>query len=410
MYYVDDQLVDLAALSPRSPHGGKNYRGDNEVYAAIAHAWQNLHDRFNPEEPIVFVRPHMKSGAGSGSMGGAYDRTVMFTTASGQKQVTWCDTVKKNAFGQPEYLPKKFMHTPEQALTLTLNRHIEQILWHVLFDKLRDRTYSYPAKDITGRPHPLAGKAVSCLYILDPDDDARTFIINEAKRADLNYLIISTMSPLAQDREGLNMLASAWGIYRPETMTDFVLKRELYNAVELAEQQKNTQYGYEAFIKAAQEYIDKGNTYPIEVLATINKAFDRNIIKWMPSKLSIELLGNDGQTIKRICNVPAGKSEKYKEVLADYLIHNEDDLVAIQSSVDAVTIAPKQARKFYIPDNPTRDFFAAMKYPEMSALVHALGHNIMGMRKPKMIDVLVSHFITDGKMLPDEFRLKEPQQ
>ena len=408
--YIEQNQIDLAVLSPHSKSGGRNYNGDNEIHKMIAFEWQRLVDKYNDDDPIIFVRPHMKSGIGQGSMGGSYQRSVPVVTRTGAVFVTWCTMARKNSFGQLEFFPKTFTHTPDQALTLTLRNDIEQILWHVLFDPLRKRKYSYPATDVAGKPHPMAGRDVSCLYIFDGDDDAKAFILSEAKRADLHYFILSSMSPFAEDREGLNMLASAWGVFKPEQMTDFMVKRELYNAVELREQHKDADHGYEAFIKAAKEYTEKGNTYHTEMLALVNRALDRGVVKWYVSKLSIELIANDGTPIKRLCTVPASKAEQYKEVLADYLIHNEDDLTAVKASVEAIPIQPKAIRKYYIPDPPTKEFFLQeMTFPEMRSLAQLLGYDIRtATTKAALAARMIDHFITQGKTLEPHLRAMEP--
>lgn len=411
MFYVDQTPIDLALLSPHSPAGGRNYKGDNEIYQKIAYEWQKLVDNHpNPDEPIIFIRPHMKSGAGQGSMGGSYQRTVPVPTRTGMKFVTWCDIARTNPFGQLEFFPKNFVHSPDKSLSLTLRDNIEQILWHVLFDPLRSRRFTYPPTDITGRPHPLAGKDVSCLYILDVDDDARSFILSEAKRADLHYFILSSMSPLANDRDGLNMLASAWGVYKPEQMSEFMVKKELFNAVEYQENIKSSDYGYDAFIQAAKDYTEKGNTYSLEILAMVNQALDRGVVKWYPSRMSMELIGTDGATLKKLCNVPASKSDRYKEVLADYLKHNEDDLTAVKASVEAIPIAQKTPRKYWIPDNPTKDYFTKeMKFSEMQSMALLLGFEIVGSTKNSLGLKLADYFITQGKQLPEEYRATEPK-
>lgn len=411
MIFINNTQIDLALLKPGAPTGGRNYRGGDEIMAMIATEWQRLVDRYgNGDAAITFIRPHIKSGYGTGSMGGSYQRSVIINTSTGTKTVTWCEVALQNGNNTYDFRPKTFAHTPEVGLTLFMHKNIEQILWHTLFDPLRNRKYSYPLTDMAGKPHPKAGKQVPCIYILDPDDDAASYIVNGAKSADLWYFLASPTSPIIGDRPKINLLASAWSVFKPEEKSDAIVRQMLIQAVELAEAKNDADYGYAAFSKAVNDILSGGDTTNTEIMALVNKATDRGIIKYYPSKMAWFLVTESGVEIKRLCTVPASKSEKSKEVLVGYLTNNDDDMALIQASVDAKPLVMKEIRKFYIPQPPTKEFFQNMKHPKQKAICSLVGIDHFGKTKIQLADDLIGYFIISGKTIPPENLLDQPEE
>lgn len=241
----------------------------------MASKWQELFDKYGFNGTVTFVRPHMKSGMGSGTMGGSYTRSVHINTPNGTKTVTWCDSALPQGNGMYNFLPKKFTHEPSQSLVLQMGKDIEQILWHLLFDPLRERKHTYPALDLAGKPHPKAGKAVDCIYLLDPNDDAVEYLKNSTRSADMWFYLASAASPIAAKRDVINMLASAWGVFKPEDKSDAIVKQMLIQTIETAEATGDKErYGYEAFGRAVADMLSGEDTTMTETLALISKATD----------------------------------------------------------------------------------------------------------------------------------------
>lgn len=414
MLFIGNTQINLALLNPANPTGGRNYSGANdangEILAKIAHKWDDLAKRYGPDQPLLFIRPHMKSGSGSGAMGGVYQRSVQINTNNGTKTVTWCEQAMEKTVGIYDFIPKVFTHTPEVGLTLIMSRDIEQILWHCLFDKLRERKYTYPMMDISGKPHPKGGKQVGGIYILDPNDDAADFLKAGVKSADMWYFLMSSTSPIVANRDIVNTLASAWGVSRPEEKSDAIAKQMLIQAIELAEARNDQEYGYKAFSDAVKEIISNGDTGNTETLALINRAVDRNIIKYLSSKLAWYLMTENGVEIKRICLVSASNANKFKEVLLDHLMKNEEDLNLIQGSVEAKPLKEKVGKKFYIPAKPTKEFFDSMKHPKMKSLCILIGIDQFGKNKVELAAKLTDYFVVQGKTIPPENILTEPEE
>lgn len=409
MIFINKNQIDLSMLIPSAPTGGKNYRGGDEVMAMIASKWQELYDKYGATGTITFIRPHMKSGYGQGSMGGSYQRSVHIQTRTGTRTVTWCETAVETNNGL-NFLPKTFTHSPEQSLILSMERNIEQILWHCLFDQLRNRKYTYPLTDPTGKPHPKAGKQVSGIYILDPEDDAKTFILNAAKQADLMFYLTSPNSPILTNRDILNKLASVWGLFKPEMLSDAVLRQNLLQAVESAQNLNEADKGYEAFSKAVQLLMQGLDTDNLDAMALVSRASDRGVIKYYASEMAWHLMGEGNVKIKKLCNVPASKSTRPKEVMADFLLHNDDDMSMISTSVDSIVVAPKEPKKHYIPPNPSRDFFTNMTFPKQRSICNIIGIDFKDKTKKQLADDLIQHFIILGKVLPPENLLSEPEE
>lgn len=410
MLFIGQNQVNLALLNPANPTGGRKYSGDDEIQAMIAHKWAELADKYAPDEIITFVRPHMKSGVGGGAMGGAYQRAVHINTRNGTKIVTWCDQAIERSKGFCEFIPKIFKHTPEQPLALMLSRDIDQILWHCLFDKLRERPYTYPQKDAMGRPHPKAGRQVPGIYILDPEDDAADFLRKGEKSSAMWFYLMAEDSPLHEQRDKINLLASAWGISRPEEKKLPIIKRMLIEAIESAEARNDTEYGYKAFADAVKNVLSGDDTMNTETLALINRALDRGIIKYMSSRLAWYLVGENGTEIKRLCQVSSVNVNKSKEVLMAHLLKDDEDMTLIQGSVEAKPIEEKVARRVYIPQPPTQEFFEKeMKFPKMKRVCILLGIDHVGKTKAQLTKVMIDYFITQGKTLPPENLLEEPE-
>jgi hypothetical protein len=410
MFFINNSQIDLSLLNPAAPTGGNKYRGTDEILSKIARKWQELYDRYKYDEPIFFIRPHMKSGFGEGSRGGSYLRSVVIQTNNGTKRLTWADTAIEIGKDTYNFLPRRFTHTPNEPIVLTLQKDIEQILWHCLYDGLKDRSFTYPVKDTTGKPHPKAGKTVPGIFILDPNDEASEFLKQGEKSAPMWYFIMSKTSPIANDRNKINLLASAWGVSKPEALSENIAKQLLVQAIEAAEAKNDKDYGYFAFTEAVSNIMESGDTTNIEMLALISRAVDRGILKYMPSKLAWFLVGENGVEIKRLCQVSTVNDKKSKEVLVAHLLKNDDDITLIQGSVEAKPIKEKSAKKVYIPKNPTAEFFEkTMKFNKMKNTCTIIGVQHYEKKKEDLIKILIDYFVTQGKTIPEENLLEEPE-
>lgn len=410
MLFINNTQIDLSLLMPSSPTGGRNYKGTDEVLGQIASKWQELHDRFGHNGQVTFIRPHMKSGYGPGSMGGAFDRSVQINTRTGTKTITWCDVAIEQAGGGHNFLPKKFTHTAEQSIVLFMDKDIEQILWHCLYDPLKKQKYTYPKTDPVGKPHPKGGKQVDRIYILDTEDDASAYIMTGAKSADMWFYLTRPTSPIIGKRDLINTLASAWGVFKPESMSDVIVRQSLIQAIQSAEEHNYVALGYDAFSKAVENVLSGDDTEYLETMALVNKANDRNIVKYYATKMAWFLMTETNVEIKKLCNVPASQTTKTKEVLVDHLMHNEDDMTIVQASVESKPIGQKEIKRFYIPNPPTREFFMSMKHPTQKSICHLLSIDHHGKTRTQLAEHLIEHFIIQGKSLPAENLLDEPTE
>ena len=421
MYYIDENPVNLSILNPQSATGGRKYSGQNtdggEILSKIAAKWQTLVDKYKSDEPITFVRPHMKSGFGEGARGGSYMRQVLIRTANGTKTLTWCDQARKKAGGEVEFLPRRFKHEPETPLIgLTLEKDVEQILWHSLFDGLIDRKYTYPSKDTLGKPHPKAGKTVPGLYILDPNDEAADFLRQGEKSAPMWFYVSNNDSPIASDRDALNFFGSVWGVVKPEALPLAILKQQLIQAIELAESKKDNEYGYDAFAKAVKSYLTKDDTTDIEMVALVNRAVDRGILRYMPSKSAWILQTENGVEIRKLCNVTATHANKPMPVIVSHLLHNDEDLDYVQGSVDAKPIEEKIGKKVYIPEPLTLEHLklsskeGGMEFKHMKTICSVCGIESFGKTKPVLADLIYDKLVVQKFPFPAENRLDAPEK
>jgi hypothetical protein len=211
------------------------------------------------------------------------------------------------------------------------------------------------------------------------------------------FYISAPESPIANDRDALNFFASVWGVVKPEASSENIVKRALVQAIESAEQKKDKDYGYDAFSKAVRDYLEKNDTTDMEMIALINRATDRGILRWMPSKAAWFLVSETGVEIKRICHVTAMNIAKPKEALARHLLNEDEDLTLIQGSVEAKPIKEKVGKKIYIPKDPTEDFFrlpktqGGMPYAAMKSTCTILGIDSFGKDKAVLAELLIDY-------------------
>ena len=420
MYYLDETPINLSLLNPQSVTGGRKYSGQNtdggEILAKIALKWADLHEKYKADEAITFIRPHMR-GSGGDARGGSYMRQVVLRTTNGTKTLTWCDQAMKTAGGALNFIPRRFKHDPnDPQIGLTLQDDIEKILWFCLFDGLRERSFTYPQKDNTGKPHPKAGKTVPGIFILDKNDEAADFLKMGEKSVATWFYLTSQSSPIAGDREAVNFLSSVWGVTKPEAMSDLIARQTLIQAVESGEQKGDKQYGYVAFENAVKSYLSKDDTTNLEMLALINRAIDRGILKYMPSKLAWFLMTENGIEIKKMCQVNTTNANKEKDVMVQHLLSNDDDLTLIQGSVEAKPIIEKIGKKIYIPEPLTLEYLkkaekdGGMRFPHLKSICTICGIDSFGKNKDTLADLVYDKLVVQKFPFPAENRLDKPDE
>lgn len=408
MYFVNNVQLDLSVLSPYLPEE-RQKRNPDEVESMIKSKWKELHDKYSREK-LTFVCPAIKSGIGMGNMGGAFDRSVVIQTETGTKVIVWCDIAIPNGNGSFQFRPIKYKHTPEtKSKTLDLQKDIEEILWLTLFDPYSKQDFTFPAKDETGAPHPLAGRKVKKVYLLDRNEEAEQFLTESSRDADMKFYLTSPRSPIIKNRELILTLASAWGVIKPENKTDAVVRMELMQAIDNNEKQHNDEWGYDGFCEKVSSMIESGVDEKTETMAFISMAVDRNIIKYSVQKLTWTLLNESGVEIKRICGVPPLEATKPKEVLCRHLMNNSEDMAIIQGSVDSKPLYKKQPLRVYIPRNPTEAWFREdMEFPKMKTACNIIGYDPIGKKKSQLVEVLIDHFVTKKQWIDDENLLDKP--
>ena len=163
------------------------------------------------------------------------------------------------------------------------------------------------------------------LAIKDFEKEAKERIDKETRDYQVRNVVYS--GHLSEDE--IRMLAMSWGIEKAEDMSMNKLKLALIDKVTASEKRvKETQRGYDAFLKEAQ-----GLGRETEVRALVQKAIEEKIIAYSIQNSWWFYVGTENN----IFRVPPNLRSIKENRLIEFLLSNKDRLEELESSMEGKT-------------------------------------------------------------------------
>jgi len=390
MFDVNGVYLDLKTIKFQGPtHKWEYYPGNDEVKKLFARVWRDIDERFlNQHKPVIFKTPSiltMGSGGkeGSRSRGYGFPRSCSINVPNqGKVRIDWYDD-KKIEGGRTQYTPVTFKVRQEQKMMVLDEGDIELILAMMIMN-----------------PHLAIGNRAGITFLDDPEKDAITYADLEAKNATVAYWLFRPESPFFENENLLRTLAMACGI-NPDAMSVNLMKQKISESVKAGEKLNNPEINSTAFDRMCQSIRDGSDTSDVELSATVNRAVQLKVIKYIEEEYCWKLLKEDKKTpAKTICRVPPQSgSDKARQILKKHLQTNADDLELIEMSVDTAPMDTKfevviLSKPLPEPETMTEEIVAEIPWPDMRKLYTYFGEDGTKGSKDQIIPFLVDKLVT----------------
>jgi hypothetical protein len=203
----------------------------------------------------------------------------------------------------------------------------------------------------------------------------------------LNFYLYNKQSPVYDNRELLNKMASALGVPNAQGMTIEMVRNHIYDRVEASQKANDLTYGYSWFNDAI-----KGDSESVEILALIQEAINKKAISYNEKTYRWNILDMDGKETQQLCMVEPARAAAKKEFLARYLQSNDNMFELLSLTVQGVIEATGKKPKAPLPELTDAVDFKTLKFGEKRRLAKTYGmENVMAQNDEKLLAFLEAH-------------------
>lgn len=367
MLYIDDKKLTISEI--------RDYQGRDKFYLALQQTLLDIYDNPPPGGKLRFSygaryitqtngqRGRQKTTIREKKRGIRLPLTYTVSTSEGSQAFTYCKTAIKKSDGTLTFSPRKMEFNG--SMSLDYNSDADLILFMI---------------------HAVPDFKSGGIIMENPAKKAKEFTAEQKAAGALAFYLYNDDSLLADDEKRITDIARAWGITVDNDTPLDIVKKSLYEAVQLAEKQKNKARDIKAFVSAVKEELPH-----MEQLVTIQKAIDAKYLMYNIENSQYVLKVNDRE--RKLVVIPPGKKTEKETILAEWLLQHPDVLDVIESliagqKVDGIDKGSETDEVDYSPlESKTYDEIEGMKWQELKMLARQmrLPHTL---KKDEILDVV----------------------
>jgi hypothetical protein len=365
--FIDDKdKLDIGIL--------ETYTGKDEILQLLSTAYHDVYERFfNNGLNVVFIHPKIKKG----------EKLLPDVPAIRQESIPWTTTIRTKAGDRRLRYCESAVLQPNGGYKFSPSHlDIEEPKWTYFKTDIDKILYL-----MVGAKHYLNG----IISIVDTHATERKKAESRGKSGAVEFHIYTNGGDLYNNEEKLNQFCQAWGISIKNKFEE-QKKNELADAIALAEQKHEWDYGYEAFAKAIKDLDPM-----FETRSAVQEALEKGVIKWVAKQYQVQYANNEV-----LLKIPIPEAINWKKLLFDYLSKHPEALDIIGASNE---VAPTHTlRKLETPEVITEEYIMGASQPDLKILtqeITGLGYKDLNkMKKTELQDTLKKWYIEDAKSRP----------
>ena len=293
MLFINDERVTISEI--------QSYQGVDEVMIRLKHGLQEINEYYNAGKNVVFkyrkgIIKTNKNGMKEGKKAVWIPYHEIMNTKNGTSDIVFCHSAPEVA-GIRKFYPRGVFFRKKR--TFGQEEKEEALFWRAV-------------SGVTS--------ANRIIIFENLEHEAQSVAEERMKFTELDYLIYSTDSPIGNDETFLRELAYAWAVPQANTLSGFILKERLRDAVVKG---GGRNMGLTEFKEAAKR---STAWQQYKLYSIIQRKIDDGTLVYKNFEwLSVGTGGN----VKTICVVPPSEDVRGREYLLRHLQANDEDALLV---------------------------------------------------------------------------------